>query len=83
VAKKFLKLSEQVRRAIDASGVSRYRICKTTGLSEPTMSRFMTGKGGLSMEMLDKIGEYLGLTISAEGASAASPKPKRETKPRT
>jgi len=66
VTRKPPTFSDQIRAAIDASGVSRYRICKTACLSEATMSRFMSGKGGLSMEMLDRIGKMLGLRVVAD-----------------
>jgi transcriptional regulator with XRE-family HTH domain len=56
-------LSDQLRGAIDASGMSRYRVCKLAGMSNATMSRFMNGKGGLSVEMIDRIGMALGLRI--------------------
>ena len=58
------KLSDQVRQAVDASGLSRYRISKRLGIAESTMSRFMAG-GGLSMEYLDALAELLGLNIVA------------------
>jgi transcriptional regulator with XRE-family HTH domain len=66
MAKKRLKLTDQLRRAMDASGVSRYRISQETGIAEATLSRFMSGKGGLSMEGLDAIADYLRLNIVAE-----------------
>jgi transcriptional regulator with XRE-family HTH domain len=56
-------LTDQLRKAIDASGKSRYQIAKETGLDEATLSRFIHGKGGLSMEGLDAIGKSLGLRI--------------------
>ena len=34
------------------------------GLSQATMSRFMSGKGGLSMEYLDALADLLGLNIT-------------------
>ena len=58
-----LKLTEQIRAAVDASGMSRYRICKHLGLAESTMSRFMAG-GGLGQENIDALGELLGLSIT-------------------
>ena len=61
------KLSDQVRRAIDACGVSRYRIAKETGISEPTISRFMSGERGLTTTALDKLAEYLDLNIRVGG----------------
>jgi transcriptional regulator with XRE-family HTH domain len=69
MAKKRERLSDQIRRAVDASGLSRYRICKTLGLAEATMSRFMNGQGGLSMAHLDALADLLHLNITL------SPKP--------
>jgi transcriptional regulator with XRE-family HTH domain len=57
-----VKLSDQIRQAVDASGLTRYRIAKTLGIAESTMSRFMSGQG-LSMELLDKLADLLGLNI--------------------
>ena len=45
------------------SGMSRYAIAKALGIAESTMSRFVNGKGGLSMEYVDKLAELLGLHI--------------------
>ncbi len=59
-------ISDQVRIAIDASGLSRYRIAKELAVSESTISRFMNGKGGLSMEYLDRLGLLLGLKVTSE-----------------
>ncbi len=57
------KLSDEIREAVKASGMSRYAIAKALGIAESTMSRFMSGKGGLSMEYIDLLGELLGLHI--------------------
>jgi transcriptional regulator with XRE-family HTH domain len=62
--------SDQVRDAVDASGMSRYAICKAIGLNQGAMSRFMAGNSGLSMDTLDRLAELLGLSITA--------RPKRE-----
>ena len=58
-------MSDQVRDAVDASRMSRYAICRAIGFNEGAMSRFMSGKGGLSMEVLDRLAELLGLAIVA------------------
>ena len=50
--------------AADASGLSRYRICKTLGIAESTMSRFMNGEGGLGMGYLDALADLLNLNIT-------------------
>ena len=59
------ELSAQIREAVDSSGMSRYRICKEIEVAEATMSRFMSGKGGLSMSSIDRLGRLLGLAIVA------------------
>lgn len=57
------KLSDQVRQAIDDSGLTRYRIAKATGIDESAIGKFYNGQRGLSTDALDRIGEYLGLRI--------------------
>ena len=56
--------SDQIRRAIDSSGYSRYAICKRIKVDQSTMSRFMNGGGGMSMDGLDRLAELLGLRIT-------------------
>ncbi|HTM54860.1 MAG TPA: helix-turn-helix transcriptional regulator [Pirellulales bacterium] len=58
------KLSDQIRQAIDESGLTRYRIAKETGIDESALAKFYNGRGGLSMEAVDRLGEYLQLTIT-------------------
>jgi transcriptional regulator with XRE-family HTH domain len=57
------RLSDEVREAVAASGMSRYAIAKALGIAESTMSRFMSGTNGLSMSYLDRLGELLGLHV--------------------
>ncbi len=61
--RKQAKLSEQVRQAIDTCGKTRYQISQDTGIDQATLCRFMGDKGGLSIPVLDTLGEYLGLRI--------------------
>jgi transcriptional regulator with XRE-family HTH domain len=56
-------LSDEIREAVNDSGLTRYRIAKELGISESTMSRFMSGKGGLSLENIDRLADLLGLGI--------------------
>jgi predicted XRE-type DNA-binding protein len=63
MSKERSKLSDQIRQAVDDSGLSRYRICKTLEIAESTMSRFMAGKGGLSLEVLDALADLLNLNL--------------------
>ena len=57
-------LSDEVKAAVDAAGMSRYEICKRIGLAEAAMSRFMSGKAGLGMKTLDKLADFLDLHIT-------------------
>ena len=57
------RFSDQIRQAVEASGQSRYRICKDTGIDQAVLSRFMAGKVGLSMATLDALADVLNLRI--------------------
>jgi len=59
------KLSDQVRDAVENSGMSRYAICKAIGLNQGTLSRFMRGRG-LSLDTLDQMAELLGLEVTVK-----------------
>jgi len=62
--KRAKRLTEQLRQAIDDSGLSRYRISKETGISETALSLFYNGQRGISAKALDALGECLQLTVS-------------------
>ena len=71
MAAKRKPISEQLKGAILNADVSRYRIAKETGLTEASLSRFLNDVAGLSLDSIDKIGDYLELDITT-----------RERKPR-
>jgi len=81
-AKRRPKLSDQIRRAIDASGLSRYRICMEIGLDQAVLSRFMQGKSGLSVKTLDALADILRLEIVQRGKPAPIPKGRPGRKPK-
>jgi len=68
--------SEELRRAIQRSGKTRYRIAQDTGVSEAVLCKFMQGRHGMLLPSIDKLYVYLGLRLVAEGES----KGKRPTK---
>jgi transcriptional regulator with XRE-family HTH domain len=80
--RKRAKLSGQIRRAVDACGLSRYRICKETGIDQGAFSRFMAGKVGLTMAHLDAVADVLGLDVVARGPVKVSPNQKPGRKPK-
>ena len=57
-------LTDQLRQAIDDSGLTRYRIAKGTGIDESALAKFYNGRRGLSMDALNALGEFLRLTIT-------------------
>jgi len=70
MSKKRTTLADQIRQAIDDSGMSRYAICKATGIDQAALSRFMSGKVGLMLASLESLACLLELEIK-------SPKRKR------
>jgi hypothetical protein len=58
------KLSDQLRVAIDGSGRTRYRIAQDTGIDQSSLAKFYNGLQTLSMENVDKLGEYLNLGLT-------------------
>lgn len=57
------RFSDQLRQAIDRSKMSRYAICKTIGLDQATFSKFMNGRRGLSIEVIEKLVDLLKLDL--------------------
>ena len=62
-ARKPKKLSDQIRDAVRRSGYSRYRICHETGIDQGAMSHFLAGHRGLSLDSIDRLGEFLAFHI--------------------
>ena len=60
------KMTDQVRQAIDDSGLTRYRIAQDTGIDESTLAKFYHGTRGLSLDNLDLLCEYLGVRIAMD-----------------
>jgi hypothetical protein len=66
-------LSDELRKSIEASGLTLYRIAKDSGVSYPSVHYFLTGDQGLTLESAEKLFDYLGWTLKP-------PKPKRGSK---
>ncbi len=72
--KQRLSLSDELRQAIERSDVSRYSIWQQTGIDQGSLSMFMDGERGLSIESIDQIAELLGLHICTADAKSRRPK---------
>ena len=57
-------LTDQLRQAIEDSGLTRYQIAKATGIDESALAKFYNGHRGLSMQALNALGELLQLRIT-------------------
>jgi hypothetical protein len=75
--KQRLSLSDELRQAIERSGVSRYSIWQQTGIDQGSLSKFMDGERGLGMESIDKLADLLGLHICTADAERHRPKGRR------
>ena len=76
-----VSFSDQIRRAIEDSGLSRYWIARLTGISEATLSRFMAGKS-MTTDRLDVLAALLRMTVSAKGPTkTAIANVRRQTDP--
>ena len=55
--------TEQLQSAIVRSHLSRYRISLETGIPQGQLSRFVYGKGGLSIRSIDRLCACLALVL--------------------
>jgi transcriptional regulator with XRE-family HTH domain len=67
-----LKFSDEIRKAVDAASLTRYRICKEIGVSQSLLSRFMSGENWLGQGTMDRLAELLDLHVA--GGKAARKK---------
>jgi transcriptional regulator with XRE-family HTH domain len=57
------KFSDQIKQAIDDSGLTRYEIAKRTGIDESALAKFYNGHRGMSLRALDALAECLELVV--------------------
>lgn len=69
-----MRVSDTLRRAIERSGLTRYRIAQESGVNESTLSRFVASGKGLSMENCDRLCAYLRLELTVQGGQPRDPK---------
>lgn len=74
------QIFDTIRKAIEASSKTRYRLSKETGIDQAQLSRLMSGKEGVSVENLERLAEALGLEIIIRSKTAESKAQKRTVK---
>ncbi len=57
------EILDTIRKAIEASGQTRYRIAQETDIAQSQLSRLMSGERGLRIDTVQRLAEYLGLEI--------------------
>lgn len=73
--------TEQLRQAIRDSKLSRYALCQLIGFDQGNLSKFMSGKIGLSLETVEKLVEVLNLEL-APRSTPEDGDPARKTRKR-
>jgi predicted transcriptional regulator len=63
------KLSDQLRRLIEESPMTRYEISKRTGIAQSTLCKLVQGERGISTESWDLLGECLNLRLVVDKTS--------------
>jgi transcriptional regulator with XRE-family HTH domain len=66
MAARTLKFSDQLKRLIAESGISRNQISIATGIDPAVLCRFMQGRSGLSIESLDALAKFLGWEVRSK-----------------
>ncbi len=65
--KKRPTVSDQIRQAILDTGLTNYRISKSTGVDQSTLSRFLNGGHDISTQTVDILGKFLDLEVVRHG----------------
>lgn len=60
------RLVDAIRRAVEASEKTRYRIAKESGVSAGQLSRLVNGERGMTVDTIERLADYLGLRITIE-----------------
>lgn len=58
-------ISEQLRQHIRQVDSSQRQLAFKIGVDPAVLSKFLNGQGGLSIEVVDRLGELLGLTVTS------------------
>lgn len=73
-------LVDQLRQAIQKSGLTLNEIERRCGVSHAALSRFMRGERSLTLPVVAKLCQVLGLRLCAEDKPAESPEGKKTTR---
>ncbi|MHB1038647.1 MAG: helix-turn-helix domain-containing protein [Pirellulales bacterium] len=57
-------LADDLKKAIQASGYSLYRVAQETTVDPTVLGRFMAGKRTITIETAGKLAKFLGLRLT-------------------
>ena len=70
-------ITDVLRKAIEDSGLSFYRIAQDTGVTSQSLLRFQRGETSLRLDKADAVAEYLGFRLTPD-PDAVPPDPTPE-----
>lgn len=56
-------ISDQIRSAIQRSSRTRRDICESAGVNETSLSKFMSGERGLSLDAIESLAKEMNLQL--------------------
>ena len=59
-----MALQDQLRQAIENSGLSLYRIAKDSGVAYQVLHRFARGERDLTLETATRLADYFGMRLT-------------------
>lgn len=65
-----MTVTDQLRKAVEQCGQTRYAISKETGVPASVLSRFVASGRGLRSENIDRLCAYLGLELAKKARAA-------------
>jgi len=74
------QFADQLRQVIRECGTSQYGLANQVGIAESVLSRFLSGKRGLSLETLDRLAGVLGIDISKRISTVKPRRPRGRRK---
>ena len=68
-----MTLADDLREAVQKSGLSHHEIAEAACISRPCLLRFMNGRGYLGFESVEKLTALLGMKFTQPKSVAAKP----------
>src|SRR5438105_3221139 len=65
-------LRDQILAAMQATGMTMFEIARQSGVERAALSRFKSGKGGLTLDSLERLAPVLGIEIATTAPAIRS-----------